>query len=107
MLGLLVLAGHHDAQVLTVLWFVGDTHSRIRRVDALPTWPGGTKDVDTQVGWIDVHFDLFGFWHNGDGHSRSVDTPLGFGDGYTLHTVRTAFKFELAVNVPALDRGNN
>src|SRR5712692_2428182 len=107
MLGLLVLAGHDDAQILAVLRFIGDAHGRIRRVDALPAWSGGTEDIDTEIGWINVHLDLFGFRQNGDRHSRGVNTPLGFGGGHTLHPVRAAFKFELAVNVLALDGSND
>src|SRR5437867_12067404 len=107
MLGLLVLASHDDAQVLAVLRFVGDAHGRIRRVDALSAWPGGTKHVNAEISWIAIQLDLFGFRQNGDGHRRGVDTPLGFGDRDTLHTVRTALKFELAVNVLALNGGND
>src|SRR5215471_14780090 len=36
-----------------------------------------------------------------------MDTPLGFGDGHTLYPMRAAFKFELAVDVLALDRRND
>src|SRR5437764_9043395 len=104
MLRLLVLAGHDDAQILPVLRFVSDAYGRIRRVEALSTWPGGTKDIDTEVGWINIHLDLFGFWQNGDGHSRGVDTSLGFSGGHPLHAVRTAFKFELAIDAFALYR---
>src|SRR5262245_31683508 len=103
MLGLLVLASHDDAQVLAVFRLVGDTHSRIRRVDTLSAWTGGTKNVNTEIGWIDIHLDLFGFRQNGDGHSRGMDTPLGFSDRHTLHAVRAALKFELAVDILALD----
>src|SRR5215470_2187507 len=107
MLGLLVLASHDDAQILAVLRLVGDTHSRIRRVDALPAWPGGPKHVDTEIGWINIHLDLSSFWQNRDRHRRGVDAPLGFGNGHTLHPVRAAFKFEFAIDVLTLDGSND
>src|SRR5262245_8586622 len=48
-LRLLVLAGDDNTQPFAVFRFVGDPHRRIRGIDTLPTWAGGTKDVDTEI----------------------------------------------------------
>src|SRR5882724_197459 len=102
MLRFLVLAGDDNAQSLAIFGLVGDTHCRIRGIDTLPAWSRGTKDVNTQVSRIDIHFHLFGLRQNGHSYCRSMDTSLGFCGGDTLDAVCATFKLELAIDVFAL-----
>ena len=52
-LGLLVLAGHHDAGGQ-----VGDPHRGVGGVDALAAGPGRAEDVDPQVVLVDLDLDV-------------------------------------------------
>src|SRR5262245_61727034 len=63
-LRLLILASDDNAQPFVVFRLVGDTHRRIRSIDTLPTWAGGTKDVNTQVRRVDIDLNLFGLRQN-------------------------------------------
>ena len=70
-----------------VFRLVGDPYRRIRGIDALPTWAGGTKDVNTEICRVDIDLHLFTFRQNGYGHGRGMDASLRFGGGNALYAV--------------------
>jgi len=86
----LVLAGDDDAGRK-----VRDSDSRVGRVDALTALAGRTVDVDTQVTFVDLDLlDLFGLRVDQNAGSRSVNAPLGFGDGHSLDAVNAALELQ-------------
>src|SRR5579863_519828 len=65
---------------------------------------GGTVDIDADIGIFDLDIDIIvGLWQHDDFSGRSVNTPIGLGNGNALHAMRAALVFHAAVRAPASD----
>src|ERR1700685_1250959 len=58
-LGLLILTGNDNAS-----WNMCDTNCRIGRINGLTTWPGGAKDIDSEILLADFDIHFIGFGQN-------------------------------------------
>ena len=99
MLGLLVLAGHHESRGQ-----VRDPHGRVGGVHRLPARARGPEDVDAQIVRVDLEVDLFGLGQDGHRGRRGVDAPLALGLGDPLDAVHAGLVPEPTVGALSLDR---
>jgi len=98
-LGLLVLDRHDEAGRQ-----VRDADRTVRGVDRLPTGPARAEGVDTDLGVLDLDFDVFGFGQHGHGAGRRMDPALRFGRRHALHSMDTGFVAQATVGAVALQR---
>ena len=56
---------------------------------------------------VNLNINIITLWHYGDSSRRSVDTPLRFSGGYSLHTVNTSLPLEFGIYHIALDFHDN
>ena len=78
---------------------MGDADRAIGFVDVLTARTRGTKGIDPEIfGGNRNLFALVGHRQDGHGAGRCMDSALGFGLGYPLHPMATAFEFKAAIN---------
>ncbi|MCY1369994.1 hypothetical protein D9M69_570630 [compost metagenome] len=75
---------HHDAR-----WNMGNTHSRVSRVDVLTTGTGGAHRIDADILVADFNVDIFGFRQHRNGCSGCMNAPARFGFRHALHAMHT------------------
>ena len=72
-------------------------------VDVLSAVSAGVKDVDFDLGILDLDFGIFDLWQYGHGSGGGVQAALGFGNGDALDTMDAALHAEAAVGLFAVD----
>src|SRR3989338_7906278 len=86
---------------------MGDSDSRISRINALSARPGRAKSVNFNVWRFYFQINFFGFGHDRDGYGASMDAAGFFRFRHSLHAVRSGFIFQVAIDMLAGDGENN
>ena len=87
-LGLLILTGNDQPG-----GDMSETHCRVGGIHALSARTRRAKNIDLELGRIDLYIYIVHLWQDSDGHRRGVYPPLVFCIGHPLHPVRPTFKF--------------
>ncbi len=83
---------------------VGNTYRRFRPVNVLTTRSRGAVYVDTQVGRVNLDFDVVvDFWRDKYGRERGMTTVAGVERALTHQTMYTGFGTQPAIGVFALN----
>ncbi len=86
---------------------MGDAHGRVSCVHTLPAGAGGAININAQIFVFDLDIHFLSFRQNRNSCRRSVDAPLGFSGGHTLHAVNATFKFQMSKGALAEDIGDD
>src|SRR5215210_1670938 len=84
---------------------VGDPHSRVGRVDALPAGTARPIDVDAEVLLIDLDLDLVCLRQDRYGRRRGMNPALSLGGRHALHAVHTGLELQARVGAVAAHLG--
>ena len=76
---------------------MGNTDSRVGRVDTLTTVATGTVNINTKILWVNLEILLFGLWENGNRGGTSMNTALALCYRDALDAMNATFKLEFAI----------